>query len=119
MGRQDDCKSEPQKKSELNGYIIPADVLDYIAQNVNSNIRELEGSLIRLEAFSSITGKPFTVDLAREVVSHYRQTGMRTITVSDIQRKVAEFYSLSPEVFCQKKRTKDIDDDQGGQVRPA
>ncbi|MBN2542199.1 chromosomal replication initiator protein DnaA [bacterium] len=97
-----------KKKTEFQGIELPPAVLDYIAQNVNSNIRELEGSLIRLEAFSSITGKPFTVDLAREVVSHYRQNAPRTVTVGDIQKKVAEFYSMPKEAFAQKCRTKDI-----------
>ncbi|MBN1754599.1 chromosomal replication initiator protein DnaA [bacterium] len=96
------------KKAKFDGIELPPEVLAYLAQNINSNIRELEGSLIRLVAFASISGQPFTVDLAREVVSHYQTNPIKSITIQEIQKKVAGHFALSPNSLSQKIRTKEV-----------
>ncbi len=66
----------------------------FIATNVKSNVRELEGSLIRLAAFSSLTGERITLPLAQEVLKSLTEKNARIITIEGIQKVVAHHYSL-------------------------
>ncbi len=82
------------KKSEAHGLVLPEDVALYIASHVNSNVRELEGCLIRLVAFSSFKGMPVTLDLARQTFEALFQADSRVVTVDAIQKHVAAAYRL-------------------------
>ena len=85
-----------KKKAELEAVSLPDDVVFFIAQHIRSNVRELEGSLIRLVAFSSLTGEEITLDLAERVLKNLAEQNTRFITVEDVQRIVANHFSLSP-----------------------
>jgi chromosomal replication initiator protein len=96
------------EKAELDGISIPNDVIHLIANSVTSNIRELEGSLVRLLAFSSLTGSEITVDLAKEVLSEFLGAPRGPISVARIQQAVAETYGVPVEKMKAKGRASQI-----------
>ncbi len=85
-----------KKKAEAESpaLLIADDVLLYVATHSKSNIRELEGALIRLLAFASLTGEEITVELARRVLKDTLKTEPRVITIESIQQRVSEYYGL-------------------------
>ncbi len=83
-----------KRKAELDRVALPDDVTFFIAQNIRSNVRELEGSLIRLAAFSSLTGEEISLGLAERVLKNIAEQNSRVISVDFIQRVVADHYSL-------------------------
>ena len=97
-----------QKKSESDGYHLPQDVLTFIADSVTTNIRDLEGCLTRLLAYASLRRKEINVDLAQQILKDSIPHAKRKITTDQIQKKVAEFYSVSPEMMQAKKKTADV-----------
>jgi chromosomal replication initiator protein len=97
-----------RKKAEDEGLEIQDEVFHMIAEAVKSNIRELEGSLVKLVAFSSVTGQGITPDLAAEVLKDILAPEVRMITVDDIKRVVATHYKLSPDALVGRKRTSAI-----------
>jgi chromosomal replication initiator protein len=96
------------EKAELDGISIPNDVIHLIANSVTSNIRELEGSLVRLLAFSSLTGSEITVDLAKEVLSEFLGAPRGPISVARIQQAVAENYGVPVEKMKARGRASQI-----------
>ncbi len=96
------------KKTESDGISIPVEVATFIADNVTSNIRELEGSLIRLLAYASLNSKDITVDLAEEVLKDTIRNGSKEVTMDQIQRKVASSYNLPCDALCSKRKTQEI-----------
>ena len=85
-----------RKKAELEHVPVPDDVLAFIAKVIPSNIRELEGSLIRVVAFASLTKSPITVDLAGEVLKNaVAQAPMHRVTIPLIKERVAKFFGIS------------------------
>ncbi len=82
------------KKAEAYRVSLPEDVALFIAAHIKSNIRELEGCLLRLIAFSSFKGLPITVDLARETFESLFKEDGRAVTVEAIQRHVAAYYKM-------------------------
>lgn len=97
-----------RKKAQSEGVRIPDDVTLFIAKNVQSNIRELEGSLVRLIAFSSLTGREITLELAQEVLKELAQEKERVVTIPFIQEKVAEFYKIGIRELNSKGRNKPL-----------
>ena len=97
-----------KKKTESDGIAIPNDVANFIANNVTSNIRELEGSLIRLLAYSSLTGKELTIKLAEVVLKDILKSKSRVITIREIQRKVAQKYKIAEDILCSKRKTQEV-----------
>jgi len=83
-----------RKKAEFENVSLPDEVAFFIATNVKSNVRELEGSLVRLAAFSSLTGERITLPLAQEVLKSLTEKNARVITIEGIQKVVAHHYSL-------------------------
>ena len=83
-----------RKKAEFEGVDLPDEVAYFIASNVKSNIRELEGSLVRLSAYSSLTGERITLELAEQVLRNVAENALRVISIERIQKVVADFYSL-------------------------
>jgi len=96
------------KKAESHGISVPEDVALYIASHVNSNIRELEGCLVRLVAFSSFKGLPITMDLARQTFDTLFRTDGRVVTVDAIQKHVAAAYKLQPKDIKSKTNKSEI-----------
>jgi chromosomal replication initiator protein len=73
---------------------LPDDVAYFIATNVKSNVRELEGSLVRLGAYSRLTGRGITLPLAQEVLKNLTENNTRVVSIEGIQKVVADHYSL-------------------------
>ena len=96
------------EKAELDGISIPNDVIHLIANCVTSNIRELEGSLVRLLAFSSLTGSEITEDLAKEVLSEFLGAPRGPISVTRIQQAVAETFGVPVEKMKARGRASQI-----------
>ena len=98
-----------RKKAKADGLDIPNEVMLYIANQIDSNIRELEGALIRVVAYSSLVNKDITADLAAEALKDIMPNSKpRIITILDIQNAVGEHYHIRLEDFTAKKRTKSI-----------
>ena len=98
-----------EKKAEAEGIELPQEVAIFLATNIDSNVRELEGSLTRLGAFASLNKCPITVDFAREVLqSVLRDRGDRAITIESIQRAVCDFFRVRPTDLRSKKRTRTV-----------
>lgn len=97
-----------RKKAEIEGISIPQEVAFFIAKRVRSNVRELEGCLIRLGALSSITGKPITMDMARRTLENLFPASMENITVEKIQRIVCEQFNIKLSDLKSKRRSKNI-----------
>src|SRR5258705_6278042 len=85
------------KKAELEGVSLPEDVRVYIATKTKSNVRELEGALIKLIAYSSITASPITLQMAQQVLKYLISTGERRISMDSILRAVAEKFNMQPQ----------------------
>ncbi|OGQ35419.1 MAG: chromosomal replication initiation protein DnaA [Deltaproteobacteria bacterium RIFCSPHIGHO2_12_FULL_43_9] len=81
-------------KAELEDIYLPEDVAMFLASHIKSNIRELEGSLIRIGAFSSLTGMEISVDLAKEVLNKILQEEGEEITVEGIQKAVSAHFDI-------------------------
>lgn len=82
------------RKADSEGVSLPTDVSLYIAGRIKSNIRELEGSLIRLLAYASLTGRDVSIELAKEVLRDILRQDERAVTIDGIQKFVAEFYQM-------------------------
>jgi chromosomal replication initiator protein len=84
-----------QAKAEKNGLTnIPQEVLEFLARRITSNVRELEGALNRISAYASLVGKPVTVTSAQEVLQDLLRANDRKVTIEEIQKRVAEHYSI-------------------------
>lgn len=97
-----------RKKSEDEGIIIEDDVVQLLAANLKSNIRELEGALIRLGAYSSLIGQNITVDMAKIVLRDLLGTKKRVITIEDVQEAVATRFHVKIHDLKSKRRTKTL-----------
>ncbi len=83
-----------KKKADADGVPLPDNVALYIATKIKSNIRDLEGSLIRLVAFASLTGKDVTLPLAQDVLRNVIGNDDRAVTIDTILKFVGEYYGL-------------------------
>lgn len=98
-----------RKKANADKLNVPNEVMLYIANQIDSNIRELEGALIRVVAYSSLVNKEMSIELAAEALKDIRPNAKpRAITILDIQHAVGEHYQIRLEDFAAKKRTKSI-----------
>ena len=96
------------KKAELEGVSLPEEVRIYIATKTKSNVRELEGALIKLIAYSSITNSPVTLQMAQQVLKYLISGGERRITMDSILRAVAEKFNMQPQQLKQKSNARQI-----------
>ena len=97
-----------KKKTEEEKISIPDEVFHMIASSIKSNIRELEGSLVKLIAYASLTGRPITTELAGEALKDILQPQTKTVGIDDIKRAVATYYKISPDALVGRKRTSTI-----------
>lgn len=97
-----------QKKAEDDGLVIPNDVIIFIATHITSNIRELEGCLIRLLAFSSLTSTDISIDLAREVLKDTIRIEKKKISIESIQKAVSEHFRIPDGMLQAKTRKKEV-----------
>jgi chromosomal replication initiator protein len=97
-----------QKKAEKEGTFLPNDVSYFIASNIRSNVRELQGALIRLMAKSSLEGREITLPYAQEVLKNVIDAQVRKVTVESIQKAVAEQFGLRVPELKQKNNSRSI-----------
>ena len=97
-----------QRKAEDAGFTLPDNVCAYIAQKTKTNVRELEGALVKLTAFSSLTNVPITISMAQQVLKDLLQKQERRITIDSIQKAVAERFNIKPAQLKEKSNRKDI-----------
>lgn len=97
-----------KKKAERNSAKLPDDTLYFIAENIKTNIRELEGALIKLIAYSALENKKIDLALAKEVLKDIGSESSKKITVGLIQQKVADYFDIKPSEMKTKKRTRQI-----------
>lgn len=97
-----------RKKSQLEKYDIPNEVLVYIADNIESNIRELEGALNRVLAYASLIGSPITLDLAKNCLKEILSVNTVEINYKTIMKVVSRYYDISPELLTSQRRSRDI-----------
>lgn len=95
-----------KKKAELNSFILPDDVAFFIATHVKSNIRELEGALISVGAFSSLTGQDVTINMARNVLKIKEENSI--LTIDDIQKAVSGYYNIKVSDLKSQRKLKTI-----------
>ena len=97
-----------RKKADQNNIHLPDDVALFIAKSIKSNIRELEGSLIRLGAYASLSDQEITVDFTREILKDTLASLDRAVTVDAIKKEVASFFGLKISELNSKRRTQNI-----------
>lgn len=97
-----------QKKAELERADVPEDVMMLIASRVRSNIRELEGCLIRLVFYSSLTGRPIGLEMAQEALADMLEPRERHVTIKEIQERVANYYNISVKELTSRSNTNRI-----------
>ena len=96
------------KKAESAGVDLPIDVAQFLAQQVDTNIRELEGALNRLKAVSSLNNMPITIDLAQQAFNLFCKQTKKEVTTDKIQDVVATYYRVSSHDLLGKRRTSNI-----------
>ena len=84
-----------EKKMKNDGLDMPKEVVKYVAYNINTNVRELEGALISLLAQSSFNKKDIDVELAKKVLRNFVKTSSKEITIDAIQKMVCEYFDVS------------------------
>jgi len=97
-----------RKKVEREPVKVSEDVMFYIAQQITSNIRELEGALIRVVAYSLLEERTISLDMAKDVLGDMVKESQKNITIDLIQRRVADYFNLSLQDLKNKKRNKNI-----------
>lgn len=97
-----------KKKMERETVVVPDDVCFFIASQFKSNVRELEGALIRVVAYCTLTNKPLSLELAKEILRASVTEEENKISIEKIQRVVAEYFHVNVSELRSKKRTKSI-----------
>ncbi|MDY0291134.1 MAG: chromosomal replication initiator protein DnaA [Desulfuromonadaceae bacterium] len=95
-----------EAKAEKNNIILPEDVAEFLSSSVISNIRELEGYLVRIGAYASLTSTPITIEMAKEILKDIIVEYNQEITVEDIQKKVTSYFNIKISEIKSAKRTK-------------
>lgn len=98
-----------RKKADSEKIVVPDNVMDFIAKTIDSNIRELEGSLTRVVAYSKLTNSEITLDIAANTLKDiFAKDRPNVITIDFIQQIVASYYNIKIEELKSKKRTQEI-----------
>ena len=98
-----------RKKAETEGIIVPNEVLEFIAKKIKANIRELEGALTRIVAYSSLTNREISIDLSSEALKDIISSSRpKQVTVNLIKDVVSQYYNIRMEEFNSKRRTRSI-----------
>lgn len=97
-----------RRRAARTHHAVPEPVIHYIAEKIEANVRELEGCLLKLLAYASLTKSQITLDLARQALEdHLRQTG-KILTVSDIEQSVATYFGLSPADLHTSRKSRTV-----------
>ncbi len=96
------------KAEQVPGVEVPAEVLEFLAKRIISNVRELEGALNRVMAYATLVGRPITMEMTRDVLQDLIRANDRKVTIDEIQRTVAEYYNLRLSEMLSKRRSRVI-----------
>jgi chromosomal replication initiator protein len=96
------------KKAEAEGVHLPDDVRTFLASKTKSNVRELEGALVKLVAYSSLTGTPIHLQMAQQVLKHLVHVQDRRVSMDSIQKAVAERFQIKQSQLKEKSNTKKV-----------
>ncbi len=102
------CVAILMVKSQLEGFELPEDVAFFIAKNIRSNVRELEGALRKVMASSTFTGREVSIALAKECLRDLLSLQARQVTIENIQKMVAEYYNIRVSDLHSKRRSRSI-----------
>jgi len=83
-----------KKKAEMDDIALPDEVAHYLAANIKSNVRELEGLLIRVAAFSGLQEQPITIEFAKETLKNFLTQAAHSLTVEAVQKEVANYFNV-------------------------
>ncbi|HYE94731.1 MAG TPA: chromosomal replication initiator protein DnaA [Rubricoccaceae bacterium] len=97
-----------RRRAEDDGIVVRDDVIEYIATHVTSNIRELEGSLIRLLAHATLHGREIDLEMTREVLRDLIKDARRSLTVEEITRVVCEFLQIPEDLVRARTRKREV-----------
>jgi chromosomal replication initiator protein len=97
-----------EAKAARTGVAVPAKVMDFLAHKITSNVRELEGALNRLVAHANLFGRAITLETAQEVLHDVLKAHDRRITIEEIQRKVAEHFSIRLTDMSSARRARSV-----------
>jgi chromosomal replication initiator protein len=98
-----------RKKAQLENIDFPDEVIFFIATNVKSNIRELEGALLRVLAYGNLNNREIDIELAKEALKEVVTGNQRkNITIPMIQKVIAQYYNLNVEDFKSRRRTRNV-----------
>ena len=95
-------------KAAKNSLTLLPDVIDFVAERIRANIRQLEGALLRLAAHAGLYGRAIDVDAAKDILRDMMEDYQVRLEIEDIQRLVAQFYGLAPELLSAKSRKREI-----------
>lgn len=98
------------QKAAQDGLDLPFDVKEFIASNVTTNIRDLEGIMVSLVAHAAVLNCPINMNLAKSVVGHTVKVSSRPVNFDRIAQEVGSYYNLSPDVLFTKSRKREISD---------
>ncbi|MGA2144127.1 MAG: chromosomal replication initiator protein DnaA [Bryobacteraceae bacterium] len=96
------------KKSEAEGFKLPDDVRSFMASKTKSNVRELEGALVKLIAYSSLTGTPVSVAMAQQVLKHMVHVPDRRVSIDAIQKAVAERFQIKQSQLKERSNMRKV-----------
>jgi len=97
-----------QAKAEQAPIQIPSKVLEFLAHRISSNVRELEGALTRIIAHATLVGRPVSVESAQELLKDLLRANDRSVTVEEIQRRVAEHYNIKLADMSSPRRARQV-----------
>jgi chromosomal replication initiator protein len=98
-----------QKKAQLMGFTLPEDILNFLANRIRTNVRRLEGALIRVASYASLTGKKLSIEVVENLLREIlHEEGRFSINIEVIQKKVAEHYDIRLADMTSKRRPENI-----------
>jgi chromosomal replication initiator protein len=92
------------KAEQLGATQVPPKVLEFLAHKITSNVRELEGALIRVIAHATLVGRPITLETTQEVLHDLLRANDRRVTIEEIQKRVAEYYNIKVSEMSSARR---------------
>ncbi len=97
-----------KQKMYQEGVQLPQEVVEFVAHNINTNIRELEGAMISLLAQASLNRRQIDLDLAKQMIKNFVKNSSREISIDYIQKVVCDYYKISVELVKSKTRKREI-----------
>ena len=97
-----------QAKAEQQGLDLPQNVIEFLAHKITTNVRELEGALNRLSAYSTLINAPITIDSIYDVLGDVLRASTRQVSIAEIQREVAKHYNIRLDEMHSRRRSRNI-----------